>query len=424
MSRLALLFLLLTVILTGCTQRKPVGDRIEVEFWHALGGPLGDALLELISEYNRENPEIYINAISMGNYTALSQKIMASIQAGTQPDIAQVYESWTAGLAAGGVLVNISSLIEEDDDFDDDDLADFYDVFIKSNTIDGVLWSFPFNKSVRVLYYNKDIFFQNGIDPNRPPQNWDEFREYCRRTTIDKTGNGVPDQYGTTFATSVWQFQNLLLQAGGEIMTPDNRKPLFHQSPGIEALNYLYELLNVDRTAYLSSGFEGQNDFLAGKVAMMEGSSVSTVFMERAGIDFFLGIGAIPTRDTKRNLVSGTNICIFDNKDPSKQQAAWSFIKWFTATEQTARWSEKTYYMPVRKSAFEEEGLKRRLHMNPEMAAVYDQLNYASFEPTISEWFEIRKHLEEQVLERVLRGRIDAETALNNAAQRLARMLN
>jgi len=424
MNRFIIPILLLVTVLTGCGgQKRATGDQVKVEFWHALGGPLGDALNKLITEFNLENPNIYIDAISMGNYTALSQKIMASIQAGTQPDIAQVYESWTAGLAEGGVLVNLDELIEADESFGDEDLEDIFPVFINSNTIDGTLWSFPFNKSVRVLYYNKDTFFQNDLDPNRPPKTWAEFREYCKITTIDKTGNGIPDQYGTTFATSVWQFQNLLLQAGGEIMTPDLRKPLFNQRPGVEALEFLYTLLNVDKTAYLSSGFEGQNDFLAGKVAMMEGSSVSTVFMERAGIDFFLGIAAIPTKETKRNLVSGTNICIFDNNDEAKKEAAWRFIKWFSEAKQTARWSEMTYYMPVRKSAFQEEGLRMRLRYNPEMASVYEQLNYASFEPTISEWFEIRKYLEEQVLERVFRGRIDPETALDNAADRLSKML-
>ncbi|MBW6516251.1 MAG: ABC transporter substrate-binding protein [Candidatus Cloacimonetes bacterium] len=412
--------LLLTIFLFGCGQRERAE---QLEFWHALGGPLGDALNELIREFNAAHPDIHINAISMGNYTALSQKLMASIQAGTQPDIAQVFESWTAGLVAGGVLVPFDKLIEEDEDFGEEDFADIYQVFIDSSTMDGKLWSFPFNKSVRVLYYNKDIFFRTGLDPNRPPRTWEEFREYCRKTTIDLTGNGQIDQYGTTFSTSVWMFENLLLQAGGELMTPDYRRPLFHLEPGVKALEHLNTLLNVDGTAYLSAGFEWQNDLLASKVAMVEGSSVSAVYMKRAGIDFFLGIAALPIDETNRSVISGTNICIFDTKDEKRHRAAWTFIKWFTDTEQTARWSYMTYYMPVRKSAFEVSILQNRLYSNPEMAEVYDQLAYATFEPPIAEWFEIRRHLEEQVLERVLRQRIGAREALQSAADRLTQMI-
>jgi ABC-type glycerol-3-phosphate transport system substrate-binding protein len=238
------------------------------------------------------------------------------------------------------------------------------------------------------------------------------------------TGNNVPDQYGTTFSTSVWMFENLLLQAGGEMMNPDYSRARFNEEPGIIALEHLNTLLNVDQTAYLSAGFEWQNDLLASKVAMVEGSSVSAVYMQQAGIDFFLGMAALPTRDTKRNVISGTNICIFDTEDDERHRAAWEFVKWFTDTKQTARWSYLTYYMPVRESAFGEQQLSNRLRLNPEMADVYDQLSYATFEPPIPEWFEIRRYLEEQVLERVLRQRIGPREALDNAAQRLNEMLD
>jgi len=418
MYRIAIVIMLAALLTVSCTgQKKDTGGRLEVEFWHALGGPLGDALTELIAQFNRENPDIFIKAISMGNYTALSQKIMASIQAGTQPDIAQVYESWTSGLVAGGVLLSLDELIENDESFTEADFEDIYPVFLQSNYIDGKLWSFPFNKSVRVLYYNKDILFQAGLDPNRPPTNWQEFREISR---IVNEKLGV---MGTTFGTSVWQFQNLLLQAGGEMMTPDYKKPLFNSKEGVRALNHLTAMLIDDKTAYLSSGFEGQNDFLAGKVAMMEGSSVSTIFMKNSGIEFFLGITALPGDVTDRSVVSGTNICLFDSKNPAKHEAAWRFIKWFTDTEQTAKWSEKTYYMPVRRSAFKEENLVRRLNANPEMASVYHQLESATFEPPISEWFEVRKYMEEHVLEKVMRRRVTAKEALDDAAKKLSDML-
>ncbi len=412
--------MLLALILSGCAPR----DRgAELEFWHALGGPLGDALNQLIAEFNAEHPDIHINAISMGNYTALSQKLMASIQAGTQPDLAQVFESWTAGLVAGDVLIPLEDLIAEDDEFGEADFEDIYPVFIESSKIDGKIWSFPFNKSVRVLYYNKDMFFRHGLDPEQPPQTWEDFREICRIMTIDRTGDGRKDQHGTTFSTSVWMFENLLLQAGGELMTPDYTRPLFHKEPGIKALEHLHTLLNVDKTAYLSAGFEWQNDLLASEVAMVEGSSVSAVYMERAGIDFMLGMAALPINETQRNVISGTNICIFDTQDEERHRAAWEFIKWFTDTEQTARWSEMTYYMPVRQSAFEVPVLRDRLEANPEMASVYDQLIYATFEPPIPEWFEIRRHLEERVLERVFRQRIGAREALQSAADRLTEMI-
>ncbi|MBT5421308.1 MAG: hypothetical protein HOK80_10495, partial [Candidatus Cloacimonetes bacterium] len=80
-------------------------------------------------------------------------------------------------------------------------------------------------------------------------------------------------------------------------------------------------------------------------------------------------------------------------------------------------------YMPVRKSAMEVEALKNRIAGNPEIASVYDQLNYATFEPQISEWFETRKYLEEHVIEKVVREMLTAEEALENAAKMIEKKI-
>ena len=423
MKKIIVLMMIASLFLISCGKKAASsGDVTEVVFWHSMGGPLGVALNKLITEFNDTHPNIHIKAISMGNYTALSQKLMASIQTGNQPDVAQVFESWTANMIDGDVIIPISDFIEKDPNFSQEDLNDFYPVFIESNTINGKLVSFPFNKSVRVMYYNKDIFFQNGLDPNKPPRTWSEFRKYCKKLSIDKNGDGVYEQYGTTFKISAWQFENLLLQAGGEILSPEG-KPLFNSEAGVEALKYLTNILLKDKTAYLSTGFDGQNDFLAGKIAMYEDSSVSIAFMKNTGIDFNIGITAIPVYKTKKNIISGTNVAIFKKNNEKVEKAAWEFVKWFTDTKQTAKWSELTYYMPVRKSAFQEKAIQERLTTNPEMAAVYDQLNFATYEPQISEWFETRKYLEEHVIEKVIRGKLTPKQALDNAAKMLEKKL-
>jgi len=420
-KRIFILIIISLVIISGCSKKKTNvnNDKITIVFWHALGGPLGDALNVMIKEFNDSHSKIYIKAISMGNYTALSQKIMASIQAGTQPDIAQVFESWTAKMVDANILKSIDDLMDADSTFSKKDLDDFYPIFIKSNMINGKMYSFPFNKSVRVLYYNKDMFFKNNLDPNLPPKTWNNFIEDCKVITKRKAGQDAPTIYGTTFNVDSWQFENLLLQAGGQIMNSDYTKPLFNSKYGVEALNYLSDLLNKYQVAYLSTGYNGQNDFLAEKVAMMEGSSVSMVFMKRNGINFNLGISAIPVNKTKKNIISGTNIAIFNKKDTKNERAAWTFIKWFTDSKQTAEWSTLTYYMPVRKSAFKEESLKKILEYNPEIASVYDQLNYSTFEPPIKQWYKTRKNLKEKVIEKVLRGSIEPKKALDQVAANL-----
>jgi multiple sugar transport system substrate-binding protein len=424
MKKFIIYVVVIMILLSGCAKKAVQKDNVTtVDFWHAMGGPLGDALELLVKEFNESHEDIFINAINMGNYTALSQKLMASIQTGNQPDIAQVYESWTANFVKGDVLIPIEEFIAKDEDFGQEDLDDFFDVFLQCNTVDNKLISFPFNKSVRVLYYNKDILFQNDLNPNKPPKTWQEFRNVCKKLTQDFDGDGKPDQFGTALKINAWQFNNLLLQAGGEIMNSEQNKPMFNSEEGIKALEYLYGILKEDKTGYLYPGYDGQNDFLASKISMYEDSSVSIAYMKKAGIDFNIGIAAIPTEKTKRSVISGTNVAMFKSDNTDIQNAGWEFIKWFTDTEQTAKWSELTYYMPVRKSSLEQPNLKKRLFENSEIASVYKQLDYATYEPQISEWYETRKYMEEHVIEKVVMDILSPKEALDNAAEFISKKI-
>jgi len=162
MRKLFILAITIFVLLAGCKSALQ-SEKVKITFWHGLSGPLGDTLNEMIREFNRthKNVEVITNPIS--SYTALSQKLMASIQAKKQPDIAQVFESWTSKYIEAGVLCNFEELMRADTTWTKEDLEDIYPVFLKSNTFNDTIYSFPFNKSVRAYFYNKDAFYRAGL---------------------------------------------------------------------------------------------------------------------------------------------------------------------------------------------------------------------------------------------------------------------
>lgn len=206
-------------VLALCACGDPGADRsgpVLVVFWHAMGGPLGDVLEDtLIVEFNATHPGIEVVPVSMGNYRALSQKIMASVLAGEPPAIAQAYETWTAQLIRGGVIVPMDSLMALDPSFRDSVWPDVYDVFRRDNTFEGTLYSLPFNKSVPLVYYNSDRFDSLGL---APASTWEGYRTLVRDLSLDANGDGdlqdAGDRWGTAFTVSVWTFECLLGQAG------------------------------------------------------------------------------------------------------------------------------------------------------------------------------------------------------------------
>ncbi|MCK5787364.1 MAG: ABC transporter substrate-binding protein, partial [Candidatus Sabulitectum sp.] len=340
--------LLTFLLLTACGSEADSTGPVQVVFWHAMGGPLGDVLEDsLIAEFNSLHDDIEILPVCMGNYSALSQKIMAGVMAGSPPGMAQAYETWTAQLIRGGALVPLDSLMEADPSYTNEMWDDFFPVFQANNTFDGRIYSFPFNKSVPLIYYNVELFDSLGVSP---ASTWEEQRELLEILTTDGNNDGdlfdEEDRSGTAFGTSVWNFECLLAQAGGSLLNFDSTETAFNSPEGIEALEYMTTLLYVDSTAYLTSGYDHQKGFAEGRVGQVQGSVTSLAFMirdmerraENGLSTFTIGTAPLPAGREHAVYIAGTNVILFNNDDPRVVEAGWKFIKWFTQPDIQARW--------------------------------------------------------------------------------------
>ncbi|MDD2717856.1 MAG: extracellular solute-binding protein, partial [Candidatus Wallbacteria bacterium] len=219
--------------------------------------------------------------------------------------------------------------------------------------------------------------------------------------------------------TSSWIFDCMILQAGGKLISDDGKKALFNSNEARESLDYLIKTLK--EVAYKTQGFDNQNDFIAGKNGIVVGSCVSKAFMEK-DIKFNYGIAPLPGFRKNGVIVSGTNVVIF-KKDPEKEAAAWKFLKWFTEPAQTAFWSLKTSYVPVRRSALETPLMRDAFAGDPRLKAPISQLEYSDYEPRMPEWYNGRQILE-QTLDKALTEKGDSMTYLNEANEKINLELN
>ncbi len=391
------IFLSFAPFLTGCDTRDEnlPTDRVIVQFWHGMGGPLGEVLNALIDEYNKRQDKYYVLGVSMGSYDTLQKKVLASVVAGRSPDISQNFEALTLKLSRAGKLVSLDKLIAREPD-PESFKSDIIPVLLANNTFDGELWSFPFNKSVPVLYYNKEMFANAGLDPEKPPATVSELMEYSRKLTVDRNHDGKPETYG--FALTLrnqWNWACRMISYGGTMFEPHNRKVFLDSRASILATRSYSDMIH-EGTAKFASGYDHQNDWLAEKVAMFEASIVSRVYL-KGKIKFNYGVAPVPYGEKPAVILSGTNINIFDNGDPERIAGAWDFIKWFTSTEVGARWSLNSTYLPVRKSSLNSEILQKAFAADKNLFAPYKQLDYATFDPRIPEWFECRVKIADQL---------------------------
>lgn len=418
MKKLFLFLLVPVIAMAGCGKKKPS----ELTFWHVMGGPLGKTMEAMAGDFQKQSG-VKLTMVNMGSYDALSQKLMASMAAGNTPVLAQAYESWTSQLLEAKTKDNgvqpFQAFIDGKNGLDSAALADFYPVMLAECSRDGKVVSMPFNKSVPVYYYNRDLFRKAGLDPDRFPETWDEFLATAKKLTIDRNGDGTPEQYGTAMSKdATWLFQCMLLQNGGRVFD-DKGRVVFDSPAGIEALQFLADLNNKHRVSFTAQGFEYQNDFLSGRVAMIQSSSASLAYMKQDSITFELGIAPLPRFKRRAVVLSGTNIIMFKNAAKSAQQHGWEYVRYMTAPEQTARWAAETNYLPVRRSALEQEVLQAKFKKYRGLKDAYRQLEYAQPEPSDLAWLKGRARMKEDGLQPAMDGTMPAAQSLRNAAAKI-----
>ncbi len=403
------------VISTQTASGEPVK---RITLWHVMGGPL-KATLDSLTEGFRRESGIGVSAVNMGNYTALSQKLMAAAAAGNLPQITQSYEAWTSQLLEKDAVRPFQDFIGGPEGMDSTDLSDIFPVMLDECSREGRITTLPFNKSVPVIYYNRDMLASAGLNPDSFPETWDKFVEAAKRMTKDDNGDGKPDTWGTAFPiNSLWLFQCLILQNGADIFDSSGRA-IFDGPQGVEALQLMADLVNKHKVGYITTGFEHQNDFLAGRVAMIQGSSASLAYLSLQKIPFNLGIAPLPGWKRRAVVLSGTNLALMRQKDSVAMDSAWRFAKFLIRTENTARWSAETSYLPVRRSALAHPLMLAKFKRFPGLKRAYQQIEYAYPEPREVAWLTGRAVVEEEGLQPALKGLKTPQEALHHAAKRI-----
>lgn len=397
--------------LLGCRSSNP--GKIKVKFWHAMGGEAQKTLKEMVARFERENPEIKIELVGMGNYDALAQKLLGAVAVKSPPTIAQMYENWTSQLHAAGQLEYLEDYIRGPNGLTNEELADIYPGILENNRWDEKILTLPFNKSVPVYYYNVEMLRQAGYDSF--PRTWSEFRKMCKKL-VRRKPDGSISTWATANGTDIWIFGSMLFQREGRFLRQEDGEPEFNSQLGVEILSFQVNLILKDSVQTPASGRNPMEDFLMGRIATLTGSSTwrAPIVGEEK---FPVGMAPIPFEGQPAAIIYGTNIGMFKKASQAEKNAAWQFIKWFIAPEQQVEWSMGTWYVPIHRSCLADPRLQERFATTPGLLSAYKQMEYGVFEPRGLKWLAGRKALVEE-LEAATLGEKSPSQALNDAARR------
>lgn len=393
-------------------------EPVEVTMWHTYTTYRGELLEQLLAEYSESAENFTVVPEYGGNLWTMRDKLLAAIAADAGPDVSQIDQFWSSELAASGALVKIGDLIESDDDIA---LGDFYDKVWETARSGGEIWSMPFSFSNIALYYNKEHFRAAGLDPDDPPETWEELAEVAAALTIDEDDDGNPEQWGLTFTLqanfgNIYYWLAFLWQNGGELFSSDFSESRFHLAPGIEAAQYWVDLVHADRVVPLAppqQGFENG-------VISMQFSSTASLNHFRGILGDDLGMAFMPRKVEQATGVGGANLAIFES-NPAVA-ASWEFVKWLTSTDVNLIWSQESGYLPLRPAVVESDAYQEYLREEPLARVILEQMPHGVVRPNIPAYAPASREIGLAVEEAVF-GNLDPAPLLRAAAERVNAML-
>jgi sn-glycerol 3-phosphate transport system substrate-binding protein len=390
----------------------PKPDKITLEFWYSLAGSSGQAVEELVKRFNASQSYITVNATYQGAYAEIMAKVWNAIYAEmTLPNVAQLGGAPLVG--ATGAAVAITDFTDGPNGIE---RSQIYDAFWDYNKAGGTVWSMPFNNSMPVLYYNKDLFVKAGLDPEKPPETWDDVIRYGQMLTRDTDGNNVIDQWGfNTHDDTHWYLSTMMLSNGAQIINAEETEVLYNSPEAVEMLTLWGDLVNDVEIMPPAQHKEARSDFPAGTLAMLLRSS-SVLPSQVTDAPFALGVGMVPAVAGKPRKVpiGGGSLVIFKNQNPYLLDAAWEFVKFMTNEPSSLYLSTQTGYLPIYKNALQWPEMQTYLETHPLSRVTIEQLEYAYAIPIFSALGTSDGALR-QAVEAVEFGASDPQAALDQA---------
>ncbi|WP_447895078.1 ABC transporter substrate-binding protein [Vreelandella sp. GE22] len=378
----------------------------------SVGGALTGVVDNLVEEFESEHPDISVEAIYAGNYDDTRVRATSALEAGDAPALSVMFSIDLFELVEQDAIVAFDELVETDEEREW--LDSFYPGLMENGQLDDQTYGIPFQRSTIVLFWNKDAFEAAGLDPQTPPENWDEMAEMA--ATIREASNN--DQWGVMVPSTgyaYWMFQAFAYQNGHRLMNEAGTEVYFDDPAAIEALEYwvsLSEEHDAMPEGIIEWGTLRQN-FIEQTTAMMW-HTTGNLTAARNEADFDFGVAMLPMKEQRGSPTGGGNFYIFKDASEEEQRAAMTFVRWMTSPERAADWSIETGYMGVSPAAYETEALQAYVEEFPPAAVARDQLEHGTAELSTYQGGRIRRTLDNAV-QAALTGQMEPAEALAQA---------
>jgi len=388
---------------------------IELEFWHAMSGGRTAAVERIVDGFNAEHDDINVTAQFTGSYAETLTQGISAVRSGNPPHIIQVYEVGTQTMLDSEAIVPVYEIAEGKIDFGSviQPISNYY-------SVDGKLYSMPFNSSTAMLYYNKDAFAEAGIE--NIPETWADIEEMGMQIIENDAAN-----HGLSFGWPAWILEQMHAYHNQPYANNDNGRSGRASEVYLDrdfakmVLGTWTDLVEKDVIAYGGREYSANQDFLAGEVAMLiqSTSSLSSI-IESA--DFEVGTTFLPRFEGQgigNSVIGGASLWVMQGHSDEDYEAVVEFFKYLSSTDVTIQWHKDTGYFPATNAAVKTLMDNRWFSDNPNYLTAFLQVLSGVQSPAangvlLGNFVEIRDIVDTAV-EEAFTGVSSADEALDKA---------
>ena len=340
---------------------EDTGDKIVIDFWHMspVGSPSFSGMKAIVNDFNESQDEYFVRGTGF-SFWDYWDKINVAIASRTAPDIGLSTIDDVEARAQSGALYNISELIAADTSDAPLELDEFRQSQKDFATFEGDLYAMPFSATTRVLYYNLDMFTEEGLTEADVPTTWDELKTIAKQFDIVEGGQlsrlGFDPTYGNATYHG-WLWQNNL------DFFDENKLPTLNTQAHVDVLKWIMNFNNDFTRNQLTTFGEGNqllgiNPFASERVAMIVEVDGLYQIIKDAGATFNYGVAPIPIPEggTRVNWGSGFSLEMYDNgkNETAERDGAFLFYKYLLSKDIQIRLAEVNGWIMSHISAMED----------------------------------------------------------------------
>lgn len=415
-----------TLFAAGLLGSATVQAQTEIQWWHSMGGALGEALNGLATKFNASQQEYKIVTVYKGQYPESMTAAIAAFRAGNAPHILQVFEVGTATMmAAKGAIVPVAKVMTDaKEPFDPKaylpTVAGYY------SDIKGNMLSLPFNSSTALFYIDRNKFKAAGLPPV-PPKTWKELIAVAEK--LKAAGQDCVYTSGWPSWVHVENFSawhNVPIGTKQNGMGGVDTEFKINSPLHVRHVAMLGDMVKKGLFTYAGRTNQADSKFQSGECAMATISAGALAGTIKAGkTDWELSF--LPYHDDvkgapQNSIIGGASLWVMGGKKPAEYKGVAKFLSFLSQPEIQMEWHTTTGYVPITKAAYELTRKSGFYDKNPGRDMAVKQLTLNT--PTenskglrFGNFVQGREVIEEE-MEAVFAGKKDAQTALNDAVKR------